>query len=51
MSLIHEYGKNKEDKFIIKLIRAGYSPQELADVLEIPLSRVLDIEKSLESEK
>ena len=55
MSLIDEYARNKEiraeNRLIGNMLRAGYSPRELADVLEIPLSRVLDIEKSLESEK
>ena len=51
ISLIHEYGINKENKLIGKLLRAGHPPQKLAKDLEIPLSRVLDIERTLNSEK
>ena len=51
MSLIHEYARNKENKLIGKLLRAGYSPQQIAKDLEIPFSRVHAIERALKSKK
>lgn len=44
MSLIHEYGKNKEKKgeerIIKNLINAGISPQKIAKDTKTPLSRI-----------
>ena len=55
MSLIHEYARNKEvkaeDKLIRNLLRAGNSPQKVANDAKIPLSRVRAIERTLKSKK
>ena len=49
MSLIHEYARNKENKLIGNLLRAGYSPQQIAKDGDVPLSRVRAIEEELKS--
>lgn len=49
MSLIHEYARNKEDRLIRNLLRAGNSPQKIAKDAKIPLSRVKRVERTLKS--
>ena len=49
MSLIHEYARNKEDRLIRNLLRAGNSPQKIAEDAKIPLSRVKRVERTLKS--
>ena len=51
MSLIHEYGRNKEDNLIRNFLLDGYSPQQIAKASKIPLSRIKAIERTLKSEK
>ena len=50
MSLIHEYARNKEDRLIRNLLRAGNSPQKIAKDAKIPLSRVKRVERTLKSQ-
>ena len=55
MSLIHEYGRNKEEKAENRLIRnqlkEGVKPEFIARTNHVPLSRVKCIERTLKSKK
>lgn len=51
MSLIHEYGRNKEDRLIRNLLRSGCNAEFIAKNANVPLSRVKRIEKTLKSEE
>lgn len=54
MTLIDEYARNRERRSIEKIIKnqlkSGLSAEVIAESADIPLSRVRDIERSLESE-
>lgn len=51
MSLIHEYGENKENKIVRNLLKSGMSAEVIAKRAEVPLSRVKAIERQLKSKK
>jgi hypothetical protein len=54
MSLIHEYGRDKErkgeDNLIRNMLKSGMRAEVIAKTAKVPLSRVKAIEKRLKSE-
>ena len=51
MSLMHEYGRNKEDRLIMNQLKEGLKPEFIARTNHVPLSRVKCIERTLKSKK
>ena len=47
MSLIHKYGKNKENNYIKNQLIHGIDAEVIARTAEVPLSRVKAIERSI----
>ena len=51
MSLIHEYGKRKEEngkrEVIIDLFKSGMTAKEISDRLKMPLSELIEIQNSM----